>query len=188
MEEQDNKANSVAKLFPRGKGKNILDIKQYYWYSYYLKNTRFKKKLTRKAHAAFLKDLFDTFTDKIIYENFELKLIGLGKFRIQSKKSIIVTKKGKVINTLRTVDWKATWDYWRAKFPGKEDKEIVELVKLNKVTVVYRDNDEHCRFIWDNKSCATPNKGLYKFIPSKLNVIKLVNAISDPNRKVFYYG
>lgn len=174
--------------FKRGLGKKNNDIKQYYWYSYYLKNTVYKKKLSRKVHAAFLKELFDTFVDMMIFETFELKLPGIGKFRIRSKKTIITTKTGEIIIRKR-IDWKSTWEMWRNKYPGLTDDEIIKNYKHTKqLKIINFEKDELCEFIWDNQSSSLMNKGFYKFSVTRLAKKKLVDALNDPNRKVFYYG
>lgn len=171
----------------RGEGKYNADITKYDFYSYYRKNTNFDK-LNRKDYSAFLKDLLIAYSEAIVLEALELKIQRIGKIRVQSRKLHLLTKEGKLAKSLQ-VDWKKTKNYWKEKYPGKSMEEIYQ-IKNKKV--FYFDNahtnGEFYRHIWDNATAVVKFKRFYKFKPSRQYSRLIAATVTDPERKVFYYG
>jgi hypothetical protein len=177
----------MSNYLKRGTGKNTGNIKKYDFYSYYRKHTKFPR-MERKEYSAFLKDLLSTFSENIVKENMELKLGKLGFIRIQAKKLHYFKKDGTRSDTLK-VNWKETWEYWEKKYTGKTRDEITEI--KNK-TVIYHKNDhtkgEFYLHLWDKLTSVVKYRGFYKFVPSRQYSRLITKIVSDPYRKVFYYG
>ena len=171
----------------RGEGKYNASVAKYDFFSHYRKNTKFPK-LNRKDYSAFMKDLLMAFSEAIVLEALELRFNRIGKIRVQSKKLHFLTKEGELAKTLQ-VDWKKTKEYWQKIYPGKSLEEIYE-IKNKKV--FYFDNahtnGEFYRHLWDNATAVVKFKRFYKFKPSRQYSRLIAKTVTDPERKVFYYG
>jgi len=177
----------MSNYLKRGEGKNKGNVKKYDFYSHYRKNTKFPR-MERKEYSSFLKELLTIFSKAIVEENMQLKLGKLGFIRIQAKKLHYFKKDGNRADTLK-VDWKKTWKYWENKYKGKTRDEITEI--KNK-TVIYHDNEhtkgEFYLHLWDKLTSVVKYRGFYKFVPSRQYSRLITKIVSDPHRKVFYYG
>jgi hypothetical protein len=171
----------------RGEGKHKGDIKKYNFFSYYRKNAKLER-LERKEYDAFLKALLTAYSEAIIKENMHLKMGKLGYLRIQSRKTHFFRKDGSLAKSLK-VNWKKTWEHWEKKYEGKTRDEITE-IKNKKV--FYHENEhtngEFYRYLWDNVTSIIKHKTFYTFKPSRTYTQLLSKTVSDPDRKVFYYG
>lgn len=171
----------------RGKGKNIGDIKKYDFYSHYRKNAKIER-IERTQYDRFLKELLTTYSEAIVKENMQVKLGKLGYIRVQAKQMSFVDKDGNLAKSLR-VDWIKTWKYWEKKYEGKTRDEIT---KIENKTVLYFENEhtngEFYKHLWDNATAVVKFKRFYMFKPSRQYSRMITKIVSDPNRKVFYYG
>lgn len=171
----------------RGKGKNIADVKKYDFYSHYRKNTKLEK-LERSQYSAFVKDLMVEYSTVIVTKNMQLKLGKLGYIRVQANKLNFVKKNGELAKSLK-VDWHKTWIYWETKYKGKTRDEIT---KIEDKKVLYFENNhtdqEFYKHLWDNTTAIIKFKRFYKFKPSRQYSRLITKIVSDPNRKIFYYG
>lgn len=177
----------MSDYLKRGVGKHTGDIRKYDFYSYYRKNTKFPK-MERKAYSAFLKEMLSTYSEEIVRSNMELKLGKLGFIRIQAKKLHYFKKDGTRADSLK-VNWKKTWEYWEGKYEGKNRDEITG---IKDKTVIYHNNEhtngEFYQHLWDKLTSVVKYRGLYKFVPSRQYSRLIAEVVSDPQRKIFYYG
>ena len=181
MEEQNNWKK-------RGPGKVQSTVKHYIFYSYYRKNTLPNNKVGRKEYNKFLNDLTKAFMDSMIEENTEIKLTGLGRFRIKETDSFRKDRYGELKLRKSPVDWDSTWKYWRTKYEGLLDSEIIKID--NKP--ILRFENEHRQgkiysFYWDKITTILKNKSKYNFRPTRLAKEKLGKLLKT-NDNIFYYG
>ena len=177
----------MSNYLKRGKGKSTGDIKKYDFYSHYRKNAKLNK-LDRKQYSAFVKDLMIAYAEAIVKEALELKMGKLGYIRVQAKKLHFFRKDGTKSKTLQ-VNWKKTWKYWEQKYEGLTRDEITQIE--GKKVLYYENNhtnQEFYRHIWDNVTAVIKYKRFYKFKPSRQYSRLIKQVVTQPNRKVFYYG
>jgi hypothetical protein len=171
----------------RGEGKNIANVKKYEFYSHYRKHSKLKK-LERTQYSAFVKDLMIAYSTAIVAENMQIKFGKLGYIRVQAKQLNFVKQNGELSKTLK-VDWYKTWVYWEKKYEGKTRDEIIEIE--NKKVLYFENNhtnQEFYKHLWDNTTAIIKFKRFYKFKPSRQYSRLITKIVSDPNRKIFYYG
>lgn len=176
-----------SNFLKRGKGKNTGDIKKYDFFSYFTKNTQYKK-LTRKVYDAFISELLLKFSEAVVKENLELKIGALGYVRVQARDLHFLNKEGKLSKSLKP-DWKKTWESWMEKYPKLTEDEIVE-VKDKKL--IYHENEhtngEFYLHLWDNKTALVKFKSFYKFKASRKYCRMINEEVRKVPRTVFYYG
>lgn len=171
----------------RTKGKHILDVTEYDFYSFYIKNTVKENRLSRKQFNAFIKDLMIALTNAMIDESLEIKIPMLGAFRVRERKLNLLNHNNELAKL--KPDWGKTWEYWRSKYSELTDEQIIE-IKNKKL--IYHDNEHSNQYyyhiIWEKRRCLIANNSLYNFIPNRLLKSKLSNTILDNTKQVFYYG
>lgn len=171
----------------RGKGKNIGEIKKQDFFQFYKDNAK-NKIINKTIYNRFLGELLQTYSELIVREAFELKLNNLGKIRIKSDQLRLTDKDGNLSNTLK-VDWGKTWEYWYNKYPELTKSEIISLEGKK---VLFHDNEhtnqEIYKHIWDRMTSDVRHLNLYTFKPSRHYSRLIKQVVSDPNRKVVYYG
>jgi len=171
----------------RGAGKINGDIKKNDFYKHYKENAK-EEIISRPLYNAFIKELLTAFSKAIVQTGLELKINKVGKLRIRSKKLNFFDKNGKRSKSLK-VDWKTTWDFWKAKHPDLSKEEIIDLKNKK---VIYHQNDhtsgEFYEHYWDKLTNILKYKSFYVFKPSRQYSRLIAQVVKDPNRKVFYYG
>lgn len=171
----------------RGKGKLSGDIKKRDFFNHY-KKTAQEKLLTQPKYNAFIKELLEELSKAIVTTGLELKLGRIGRLRIKSTKLNFFRKDGRRSFSLKP-NWKATWDYWRVKYPGLSDSEIIAIEDKK---LVFHENEhssqEFYQHFWDKISSNMKFQKFYNFKASRQYSRLLAQVVKDPNRKVFYYG
>jgi hypothetical protein len=184
---QQHQISIMNNYLKRGDGKNKGDVKKYDFFSHYRANAKLER-LERKQYSKFLKDLLNVYSESIVTEALELKLNNIGYIRVQAKQLKFIDNEGNLFKGLKP-DWKKTWEHWEKKYPNKTRDEIIEI--SNKKVVYFENNhtnQEFYKHIWDNVTAVLKFKRFYKFKPSRQYSRLIKQVVSDPNRKVFYYG
>lgn len=184
---QKNELETNNTYLQRGKGKICGDIKRRHFFAFYKKHAK-EKQVTEKQYKSFLTELLSIFSEKIITEGLELKIVQFGKIRIRSNKLHFFKKNGERCKSLRP-DWKKTWEYWFTKYPGLSRQEIVAIEGKK---VIYHDNDhtdgEFYEHFWDKTKIICNHANFYTFTASRQYSRLLAKTVKDVDRKVFYYG
>jgi len=170
----------------RGKAKFKTTTNRYMFYSTYRKATTSSNKLTRIQFDAFTKELMNTLTTAMVVENMELKMTGVGNFRIVARDIKLENSKHGYLKF--AINWIETHNLWKTKYPGKTMEEL----KLISGKPLIRFENENCKnefynIAWDRNYLLT-NKTFYKVILSRVYKRLITKVVTDPNRKVFYYG
>lgn len=177
----------MSEFLKRGEGKHKGDIKKYDFFSHYRKNAKYSK-IERKEYDRFFTEVFRTFSEMIVEEAFELKLIGLGRIRIQARKLNFFKSNGEKAKSLK-VNWQKTWQYWHEKYPDLSKDQIVA---IDKKPLIYFENEhsqgEFYMHHWDNLTSPIRFKSFYKFKPSRKYSRLIAKIVKQKDRKVFYYG
>lgn len=172
----------------RSSGKVVSTVNHYAFYSYYLKNTLKEARVPRKEFNKFVADLTKSLMNAMIEENLEVRLTGLGKFRIRESNIEYFDKNGEFKPNNVPVDWGSTWKYWRNKYEGLSDDEIL---KIPNRTVIRFENDHRkgkiYKFQWDKYTSIAKNKNIYNFRATRLAKEKLGKVLKT-NSNIFYYG
>lgn len=93
----------------------------------------------------------------------------LGKIRIKKyKQRLKLTEDGKIEWRGANVDYKKTWEYWRSKWPGKTDEEILALPPEAR-TKIYHTNFHtggyRYKYFWDKGAATFTGKICFTFKP-----------------------
>lgn len=123
---------------------------------------------------------------KIINENFEWHMpFRFGFLSIKKYKPRKVDSKGKI---KKRVDYKASFEYWRKKYPGLSDQEIATIPCKPKI---YHDNDitneYQFKFYWNKYACNIKCNSAYKFYIQRYFKRYLSKKVRDPYFKTDYY-
>jgi hypothetical protein len=171
----------------RGKGKTKGDIKKASFFSFYKTNAK-ETLVDQKTYNSFIKDLLENFSIAIVKEALELKINKVGKLRIKSNPLKFFNKSGEKYKSLR-VNWQATWENWKLKYPNLTKEEIT---KISDKKVIYHENEhsnqEFYSYYWDKATINLKYKTFYNFKASRQYLRLIAQVVKDPNRKVFYYG
>jgi hypothetical protein len=176
----------MEKTIKQKNPKKKSDVKKVSFYNNY-KKEHSSPEVSLTQYYGFLSDVFKKFSEEIVLSNMELRLLKLGKFRVQSVSKGILKKNGEM--RARKPDWARTKQYWSEKYPGLTP---LELKEINNKLIIYHENEhtngEYCKHLWDKMTVFSNNVRLYKFIPSRQFSRLLASVLKDPNRKVFYYA
>lgn len=124
---------------------------------------------------------------KVINENFEWKMpFRLGIISVKkSKPKVLINHKGKIT---KRVNFKASFEYWRKKYPGKTDEEIATIPNKPRI---YHDNDEtngyQFKFFWDKFDAPVINITNYKLNIQRYFKRYLAAKVRDPLFKTDYF-
>ncbi len=169
------------------KERKVGEVKKKDFYNHYLKHKQ-EREVDKSVYNKFLKVLLDKFSTAIVETGLELKLTGIGKLRVRSKKLNYFTKEGKRAKSVRP-NWKATLEYWKVKYP---DQTLKELKGVPNKPILYHENDhtsgEFYEHHWDNNTTSLKYKSFYGFKASRQYSRLIAKIVKDPNRKTFYYG
>lgn len=169
------------------KERKVGEVKKKDFYNYY-KEHRQEREVSQSVYNKFLKVLLDKFSTAIVEKGLELKLIGIGKIRVRSKKLNYFNKEGKRAKSVRP-NWKATLEYWKVKYP---DQTLAELKQVPNKPILYHENDhtsgEFYEHYWDNNTSNLKYKTFFGFKASRQYSRLIAKVVKDPNRKTFYYG
>jgi hypothetical protein len=171
----------------RGKGKTTGELRKKDFYNYYVNNSK-EPIISQSVYNKFLKELLNNYSKEIVEKGLELRLNKLGKIRVRTKELHYFNKEGKRAKSIR-VNWKATLEYWKNKYPELTKK---ELKNIKNKPLLYHDNEhsngEFYEHYWDNSTANVKYKSFYNFSASRQYSRLIAKVVKDPNRKTFYYG
>jgi hypothetical protein len=147
--------------------------------------------IDRKKYVDLCHIINTRLSDKIIRESFEFRMPArLGTLSIKKTKLKIKVKDGRLEKNKMVIDWKKTWDYWYAQFPGKSRKEI-NAIESDKKIIIYNMNEHTNGYImnwcWDKNTCVVRNQTVYYFKPTKRNRLELARWIKSDEKENDYY-
>ena len=163
------------------KGKYNADIATQDFYRFYYDNC--SKPIPYSIAKDLYKDLMHGLSS-LMLEGEEISIPSLGKFSIKAYMPKRFDKDGNFIKP--PIDFGRSWEYWRKKYPGKTDEEIVEI----KDKPVLRYENRHSKgyqykFVWDKSDLAIPGKRVYKFKPASMYKRKLAKLIKSNTDVIF---
>jgi hypothetical protein len=136
----------------------------YKYFQQAYKKPEIKQKLYTEIHKEINEEVFKMMrTHNFIYHiPCRLGKISIRKF----KPKVRILEDGSVNWRDLKVDYKATWDYWRQKYPGKTDKEILEIP--NKAKMYHHNAHTHgyrYKHKWDKGAANFNGKTCMHFKP-----------------------
>jgi hypothetical protein len=166
------------------KERTLGDIKRRHFYQFYRKHGK-TVRVDNKVYNRFLSELLQIMSDNIVLNNEPFSIPHLGHFRIKAFTPNLINKDGSLKNL--KVDWKATQEYWKTKYPGKT---LAELRFIQGKPVLYHENEHSNGEIYKHHWMKNQFRPLenYDFKASRQYSRLLAQTVKDPNRKVFYYG
>ena len=173
--------------YKRGKRKVIADYKFDDIYKYYKKNNPnnyVSKQTVRKLY----KEMFPYIVKMIVLDNFQFRMpANLGDLRIRKKETTPVLNEDGELDTRRlSVDWKATKQLWKKKYPDKTAEEIKEIPDKPLIRELNEHTDGY-RYVWfwDKLTSSVPNQSAYYLDMTRTND-QILSGASKTNNLNFY--